>query len=298
MKKFLYRLRGYFFRLFEKDETERLILGSIASKMQDYGDSNLHNHEFKIFSQYGDDGIIQYLVKNLDISNKTFIEFGVESYSEANTRFLLMNNNWSGLVIDGSRRNIGKLRRKSWYWNFDLESEVAFIDVENINSLICRDKFRDLGLLHIDIDGNDYHILKAIDIEFLNPALMILEYNAVFGVDRSISVPYDAKFVRNNAHYSNLYFGASLSALNGLCDAYGYDLIGCNSAGNNAYFVRRDLVNESIKCLTTGEAFVDSKFRESRDIDYGLSLLSGGERLEALKGLPVLNVITGEIEEL
>ena len=120
----------------------------------------------------------------------------------------------------------------------------------------------------------------------------------MFGMDRSISVPYDAKFVRNNAHYSNLYFGASLSALNGLCDAYGYELIGCNSAGNNAYFVRRDLVNESIKCLTTREAFVDSKFRESRDIDYGLSLLSGGERLEALKGLPVLNVITGEIEEL
>jgi hypothetical protein len=61
--------------------------------------------EFKVFSQFGDDGIIQYLISNIEMPDN-FIEFGVETYHEANTRFLVVNNNWSGLVIDGSRKKI------------------------------------------------------------------------------------------------------------------------------------------------------------------------------------------------
>src|SRR4051812_29874275 len=66
--------------------------------------------EFKVFSQWGDDGIIQYLINKIDIPYKTFVEFGVENYTEANTRFLLMNNNWSGLVMDGSEANMNYVK--------------------------------------------------------------------------------------------------------------------------------------------------------------------------------------------
>ena len=70
--------------------------------------NDIHQSEFKVFSQWGDDGMIQLLVNYLDIPKaaEKFVEFGVENYREANTRFLLINNNWSGLVIDGSKENI------------------------------------------------------------------------------------------------------------------------------------------------------------------------------------------------
>jgi hypothetical protein len=55
--------------------------------------SSIHEVEFKVFSQWGDDGIIQYLIRNAEVDVEKFVEFGVESYSESNTRFLLMNNN-------------------------------------------------------------------------------------------------------------------------------------------------------------------------------------------------------------
>ena len=97
----------------------------------------------------------------------------------------------------------------------------------------------DLGLLHIDLDGNDYWIWKQID-KFA-PRILILEYNSVFGSENSWTVPYQADFYRFNAHYSGLYWGASLPALVELSSAKGYDLVGCNSAGNNAYFVRKDV---------------------------------------------------------
>jgi hypothetical protein len=56
--------------------------------------------EFRVFSQFGDDGIIQYAINrlNLSIAERRFIEFGVENYQEACTRFLLLNDNWSGLI--------------------------------------------------------------------------------------------------------------------------------------------------------------------------------------------------------
>src|SRR3954471_19467097 len=64
--------------------------------------STLKDVELRVFSQFGDDGIIQYLVHQLPIENDTFVEIGVEDYTEANTRFLLMRDNWRGLVVDSA----------------------------------------------------------------------------------------------------------------------------------------------------------------------------------------------------
>ena len=72
---------------------------------------SLSEVEFQVFSQWGDDGIIQYLISKIDIPHKTFIEFGVENYRESNTRFLLLNNKWTGFLIDGSKENIDYIKK-------------------------------------------------------------------------------------------------------------------------------------------------------------------------------------------
>jgi len=283
----------------KKDETELLTLGALLSKQQWLLNSHHFNdYEFKIFSQWGDDGLIQYLIKNIKIENEIFIEFGVEDYSESNTRFLMMNNNWKGFVMDGSEENMAKLRNQSWYWKYSLKNKAIFITKENINGLLRGTKFKDIGLLHIDLDGNDAHILSELDLTELNPAIIIMEYNAIFGKERTISVPYDKDFYRTDKHYSNLYFGASLVALTYIANKNGYGLIGCNLAGNNAYYVRKDLLNEKINEKTVDEAFILSQFRESRNKDYSLSFLDGEERYEMIKGMDVINVKTNEMEKL
>jgi hypothetical protein len=260
--------------------------------------NNINDYEFKIFSQFGDDGIIQYLIKNVAIENDVFIEFGVENYLESNTRFLLMNNNWSGFVMDGSEKVMNSLNNQSWYWKYCLTHKAAFIDKENINDLLSTTGFSNIGLLHIDLDGNDYHILTEIELSKLNPSIIIMEYNSVFGSERAITVPYHKDFIRTKAHYSNLFFGASLSALNFAATKKGYSLVGCNLAGNNAYFVRKDLLNEKVIEFSVKIAYKESKFRESRNPDYSLSFLAGKERLEIIKGLEVINVESNEKEKL
>lgn len=282
-----------------KDETELLAIGAMLSKQQSLLNFHcINDYEFKIFSQWGDDGIIQYLVKNIVIENETFIEFGVQNYQESNTRFLMMNNNWSGFVMDGSEAAMEHLKNQTWYWKYGLTQKAVFIDKDNINGLLADTGFSNIGLLHIDLDGNDYHIITAMDLSKLNPSIIIVEYNSVFGKDRCITVPYDEKLIRTKLHYSNLFFGASLPAFDYTLSKKGYSLIGCNIAGNNAYFIRKDLLNEKVKQLSAEEAYKESKFRESRDSHYSLSYLEGKGRLAVIQGLDVLNVKTNELEKL
>ena len=94
---------------------------------------DLTSKEFRVFSQWGDDGIIQYLIHELKIKNKFFIEFGVGNYYESNTHFLLVNNNWSGFVIDGSQKSMDTVRNNVFYWRYDLKLKTAFINKDNIN---------------------------------------------------------------------------------------------------------------------------------------------------------------------
>ena len=101
-----------------------LSLGQIQSKLNlNLNRENINDYEFKAFSQWGEDGIIDFLITNLDIENKTFIEFGVENYEEANTKFLLLNRYWKGLIIDSSSENVNYIKNSKLYWKYSLQAE-------------------------------------------------------------------------------------------------------------------------------------------------------------------------------
>lgn len=275
-------------RMEESLDLLRREVGRVNSRLDQAG-GPLTQHEFKVYSQWGEDGILQHLVRQVPIAQRTFVEFGVENYTEANTRFLLVNDGWSGLVIDGSERNIDFVRNDSIYWKHNLKALQAFITKENINELIRSQGLQgEIGLLSVDIDGNDYWVWDAIDV--VHPALVVTEYNARFGPTRAVTVPYDPAFVRQRAHYSCIYYGASLGALVGLGRRKGYSFVGCNTAGNNAFFVRNDLLPNSLKALTSAEGWRPNQFRESRREDGSLAFLSLSEEEALLAKLPLVEV--------
>ena len=246
---------------------------------------SLHDVEFKAFSQFGDDGIIQYLIRRLAPLPDSFVEFGVENYREANTRFLLLNDNWRGAVLDGSERCIAQIQQDEVYWRHTLTAKSAWITRENINELIRGCGFSgEIGLLSIDIDGNDYWVWEKLDV--VDPVIVIVEYNSVFGSNFAVTIPYDPRFDRHRAHYSGQFWGASLSALAMLGRRKGYSLIGCNSAGNNAYFVRDNRV-DNLPVVTPEQAFVDARWRDSRDKNGKLNHLTGAERFNTIAHIEV-----------
>ncbi len=276
----------------------RINQGVILSElMRQKKSRSITDFEYKIFSEWGEDGIIQHLINSVDIKNKTFIEFGVEDFSESNCRFLLMNNNWAGFVIDGSGENIKRLKGSHYYWRHQLVAIEAFITRENISGLLAKSGFEeDLGILSIDLDGNDYYVLDAIT--GFSPRILICEYNSVFGPARKIAVPYDPDFVRTDKHHSNLYWGASLPALTHIASRKGYSLVGTNTASCNAFFVRNDLIDERLDVLTVEAAYAPSHYRESRDREGNLTFVEGASRLDLIRGMPVFNVETNAMESL
>ena len=258
--------------------------------------SSLTDVEFRGFSQWGEDGIIDWLVERLSGIPETFIEFGVSDYREANTRLLLQLRNWRGLVMDGSEANIRSIQAQDLYWRHELTARCAFIDRDNINQVIAASGLQgDIGLLSIDIDGNDYWIWQAIDA--VSPVIVVCEYNAVLGDRCALTVPYRADFQRTREHHSNLYFGASIRALVALGKSKGYSFVGTTSTGCNAFFVRNDHAESIVAAVERICAF-PSKFREARDAAGGLLFTSGKQRRTLIDHLVLMDPVAGVSRDL
>lgn len=252
--------------------------------------SDLSELEFSVFSQWGEDGIINWLVSRIPGIPEKFIEFGVENYRESNTRLLLLLRNWVGIVIDGSEHNIQDIRQQDIFWRHSLIAKTCFLDKDNINAILQDSGFSGrVGVLSIDIDGNDFWVWQAI--QSVEPVIVVIEYNAVFGDINDLTIPYSPDFIRNNSHYSNLYFGASLSALIKLGAMKGYTFLGTTSSGCNAFFVLDEFSSCITSALLASWAY-PSKYRESRDTHGHLTFIDGCNRGKQIEHLPLLNPFT------
>ncbi len=209
----------------------------------------LNKSEYQVFSQNGEDGIIQEIFNRIGLTNKYFIEFGVEDGLECNSTNLLYKQ-WQGLWIEGSSAYFNSIntRFKDFIDNGQLVVKNAFIKAENIESLFkSAEAPVEPDLLSIDIDYNDYYIWQAI--KNYKPRVVIIEYNSVFRPDTHFVVPYNADRMWDKTSY----FGASLLALEKLADTKGYDLVGCSFTGSNAFFVRRDITGTLFEQPYTAE---------------------------------------------
>lgn len=249
---------------------------------------DLSDVEFRVCSQWGEDGIIEWLCHKLPGVSRSFIEFGVESFAEANCRFLIENRGWRGLVMDGSASHMGNLRQETLYWRHDLTAVTAFITAENINALIKASGFAgELGILSVDIDGNDYWVLQAINC--VNPAIIICEINGNFGDLQPLSIPYHPAFQRLQTHHSGQYFGCSVEAAKLLCSRKGYAFIGTNTNGVNAFFVRNDLAGPVIDSIAEVRAWAP-RHRDSRNQNGQLDFTRGLARYELIADMPVVDL--------
>lgn len=297
-KKIIHRISGISRlenKLTTQHEERLLISGQILSRLRDNNKSitSLEDVEFKVFSQWGDDGITDWIFSILKPNDPFFIEFGVQTYQESNTRFLLQHRNWSGLVIDGNLDYINFIKSDDIYWKHSLTAINSFITKENINSLLSENSPKnDVDLLSIDIDGNDYWVFN--ELMSISPKVIICEFNGLFGADKSVTVPYEPNFVRSAAHHSNLYFGCSIMAIINLAKTKGYDFVGTNSNGNNAYFTRKDVSADILSKLNDEPKIYLPKFRESRDANGNLSYL---DKLSALSEIAELELVDLDTEE-
>jgi hypothetical protein len=148
-----------------------------------------------------------------------------------------------------------------------------------------------LGILSVDVDCVDYYILEALSD--WHPSIIVVEYNEIFGWKLPVSVPYDSRFIRTQQHHSNQYWGANLPAFLHLLEPRGYALVGTNSAGSNAFFVKRELLNEMVPAVSLEACKRPAVFRDSRNAAGELTFLSGDDRARVISGMPLIDVRSG-----
>lgn len=256
--------------------------------------NTLADVEVCVFSQFGEDGILDWLVEKLPISRPLFIEIGVGNYLESNTRFLLRHRNWRGLIIDGAPE-LAQLKTDDVSWAHDLTAVSAFVTAENVSSIIKSAGFdAPVGILSVDIDGVDHWVLKQL--LWLKPDIIICEYNAVLGDLYPITVPYDPGFDRRAVPgTSRLYYGASIQAFVSLLKDY--TLAGTAVAGGNAFFVRNEIFSKIAGSIADTYPR-PSLFRESYGPDGQLTFIGGLDRLAQIMSQPVVDLRTGKVTDI
>lgn len=219
--------------------------------------SVINDHEARAYSQDGEAGILNFLIKLLGVKPLFLVEIGTGDQSNCNN--LLRSHSWRGVLIDGSTFVCDFLTYRLEEKNVQILN--TFVTRENIDELLRESKApRRIGILSIDIDGMDYHVWKAI--EWLIPKIVVIEYNASLGPELSVTVPYKADFNRFDIHPG--YHGASLMAMTRLAATKGLALVGCESAGCNAFYVDRELLSSELPEVTPAQAFYHHRRRGAR----------------------------------
>jgi hypothetical protein len=212
----------------------------------------LNRHEARAYSQNGEDGIVAWLFSQVGAPNRTFVEFGVGDGSECNTANLSRTFGWNGLLMEADPEQAGRAR--AFYERYPGVRVVeARVTPENIDGLLRAHAPGDVDLLSLDIDGNDLWVWRAITA--IEPRVVAIEYNATFGAERSVTVPYKDGFDRYREHVSGFYHGASVAALAAIAADRGYALVGCDSRGGNAFFVKRELTSETVRPVEARQAW-------------------------------------------
>jgi len=228
----------------------KLLIGqsSILASRLSYGNVKyLVDTEVKIFSQWGEDGILDFLCAKLEIDRPRIIEIGVGDFSECNSRYLIYSRSASVVAVDIDEKLSSSLAIRHAAWRTSLTPLIYEANSDNARSLISKSReiLDEIDILIIDIDGIDFWVLRELNLEEVK--VIVVEYNSFFGSSASVSVPNFENFNRYKYHHSGAYYGASLGAFHNFLSQSGYTFLGVNRQCTNAFFVNtefRNLFNE------------------------------------------------------
>lgn len=220
-----------------------------------------HSWEFSGFSQNGEDGIIETLRKQLLASNRYFIEIGSADGIENNSAWLTVAEKYSGIMIDGDKKLMEHAKRTISRYSIGVECVNMFVNREEIKTLKKISMYSDPDVFSLDIDGNDYYIAQAIFDEGFRPKIFVVEYNSVFGPEKSLTIEYDKNFIFSKAHESQLYYGVSISGWKKFFEERGYKFITVDQNGVNAFFVDPQYFDSSFLAEIKGIPYAENLYQ-------------------------------------
>ena len=201
-----------------------------------------------IYSENGEDGIIQQLFKDLNITRGIVVEFGAwDGFYCSNTANLWYNRGFFALLMENHKENVRRCKeaaRRHSVQVWDGTVDKLNHEENSLAKLIDDSKFHfnedNFALLSIDIDSYDYELWE--DYKGVRPKVVIIEVSSGYRPD--------VEYVDRNGKN-----GCSLLSLMKLADRKGYR---CVCHVGNAILVRDDLVDQLPKYDWSPEALWSS----------------------------------------
>jgi hypothetical protein len=186
-----------------------------------------------VFSQGYEDGVIESIFTRIEPTSHYAIEFGAgDGVRGSNSRNLIRNHGWSGLLIEGDPQLAAQAQKK-YKGKRRVKVVQAWVFPGNVELLFEENGVpRDLDFLSIDIDSNDWYVWRAIT-EY-RPKVVLIEYNPGFLPPKKAVVDFHPMMYWDGM---TDYYGASLQSLYDLGKKKGYELVYCDSSDSNAFFV-------------------------------------------------------------
>lgn len=200
----------------------------------DYSEILLNDYDKKVYSQHGQDGQIEKLFDIIGSTNKYFVEFGSNGTRDGggNTAYL-RNFGFDGLLIDGYEDPYGEPVKR------DYPVKIHMMSYNNVNEVFEQHNVpKDFDFLSIDIDGQDFHVWKALDDIKFKPRVVLIESNYHFHPDEDLVMQKDESFKWDGTECT----GSSSTALCKLGKAKGYRLV--SICGPDLLFVLESVCQE------------------------------------------------------
>ena len=223
--------------------------GAIGTATRNLDPEDPATWEFSAFSQNGEDGIIDQLMRLIPEPNRYFLEIGSSDGLENNTAYLAVVKRFSGIMVEGSRL------RSTWSRTFlkphclGVDFLNRYVTSDSVPDLVSMCREKDPDFFSLDIDGMDFHVLKSFFDAGLRPKVLCLEYNSAFGPDQAVTIPYNPTFDFRAAHPSGIYYGVSLAGWRRFLESKGYEFVTVDSNGVNAFFADRRAVDMKFESL-------------------------------------------------
>ena len=257
----------------------------------------LWDAEVRVFSQWGEDGILEYLFDLVGLHKPKIVEFGAGNFSECNSRFAAEYRNASVYAVDMREDLVQEVQSLDIYWRNSIYPVCDFItpDSAKMHQRLAEQKLGGIDCISIDIDGNDYWVLQSLNLS--NVQVVVCEYNPLYGANLACTIEKNDFFDRTKEHFSWLHYGMSLRAAIDLLGISDFVFVGSNRAGNNAFFIKKnyaDLLSFDLPDICQLRDFVDWRIRESRDEHGNLSYLTKEEAISIISDCKLVNIATLE----
>lgn len=256
------KLRTYLLDLRDRQRIEiALTKGAAMMHARNIDLAHPGSWEFSGFSQNGEDGILDVLRKQLLHSNRYFVEIGAADGIENNTAWLVVAEKYNGMMIDGNLHLVERAKRMITGYSIGAECHNMFVRLDSVQDLKAMAFHDDPDVFSLDIDGNDYYIAQAILESGFRPKIFVVEYNSVYGPERSMTIEYQDNFVFTEAHPTQLYYGVSISGWRRSFERYDYRFVTVDRNGVNAFFVAPACFDASFLNQVRGLEFAENRYQ-------------------------------------